>query len=104
MMTTNNTNHYVKYPDTPTAIMEKKSSTSKYPLISGLIIGVIGGTIGTLIYNFLKESKVYSKLNPIFDFTLKAINLTYKLPVYAVVILMLLALAGVFFYNKKALK
>lgn len=103
-MTTNNTNQYVKYPDTPAAIMEKQSSTFKYPLISGLIIGVIGGTIGTLIYNLFKDSKVYSKLNSVFDFTLKAINLSYKLPIYAVVILFLLALAGVFFYNKNASK
>ncbi|KAA6441191.1 hypothetical protein FEM33_03460 [Dyadobacter flavalbus] len=104
MMTSNNTNHYVKYPDTPAAIMEKKSTTSKYPLISGLIIGMIGGTIGTLIYNILKESKAYSKLNFVFDFTLKAINLSYKLPVYAVLVLFLLAFAGIFFYNKNASK
>jgi len=103
-MTTNNTTQFTKYPDTRSAIMEKQSSKIKYPLLSGIIIGVIGGTIGTLIYNLLKGSIVYTKLNSIFDYTLKAINLSYKLPIFAVVILLMIAVAGIFFYNKKALK
>jgi H+/Cl- antiporter ClcA len=104
MMTSNNTNQYTNYPDIRPAIMEKRSNTFKYPLISGVIIGVIGGTIGTLIYNLLKGSKIYSKLNFVFDFTLKAINLSYKLPVYGVIILILVALTGIFFYNRNSSK
>ena len=104
MMTTNTTTPFTKYSDTHSAIMEKPSSKIKYPLLSGIIIGVIGGIIGTLIYNLLKGSVVYTKLNSVFDYTLKAINLSYKLPVYAVAILIIAAVAGVFFYNKKATK
>ena len=103
-MTTNNTTLFTKYPDTHSAIMEKQSRKNQYPLLSGIIIGIIGGIVGTLIYNLFKNSAVYTKLNSVFDYTLKAINLSYKLPVYAVVILVIIAVTGLLFYNKKAIK
>ncbi|WP_221391309.1 hypothetical protein [Dyadobacter sp. NIV53] len=82
----------------------KKFFTGLNPLISGLLIGAAGGTIGTLIYNAIKNTKVWNSLSFLFDYALKLVNITYKLPLFLVIILLVLGVGVSFFYISKTTK
>lgn len=97
--------------DTNVAILKvKKPPVMKhftghnYPLIYGLLIGAAGGTIGTLIYNAIKESSLWQKLSFIFDYALIILNISYKTPMVLVVVIMLFFMALLFFYYFKTTK
>ena len=84
--------------------MRKHFTGLNHPLISGLLIGAAGGTIGTLIYNAIKNTKLWSKSGFLFDYGLKALNISYKLPVFVVIVLLLSGILFVYFYSTRTTK
>lgn len=79
----------------------KFNNGSRYPLLSGLLIGAIGGAAGTLLYNAFHETRLWGKMAFVSDRMLKMINLSYKLPVIAVVVLVVAAAAASFLYFRR---
>ena len=82
--------------------MKKRFTDFNYPLLSGLLIGAAGGTIGTLIYNSIRDTKLWSRFNFIFDYALKLVNMSYKLPLFLVIALLVSVVVMVFFFLAKA--
>lgn len=97
---------YIKVPtdDYPLQSMKQRFTVLRHPLISGLLIGAIGGTIGTLIYNEIKNTKFWSRFDPVFDFGLRLLNHSYQTPLYIVVILFLVGFLISFFFIRRTSK
>jgi hypothetical protein len=80
--------------------MKQRFTVLRHPLISGLLIGATGGTIGTLIYNQIKDTEFWSRFDFVFDFVLRLLNRSYQAPLYIVIILLLIGILLSFFYFK----
>lgn len=84
--------------------MKERFTVLKHPLVSGLLIGAVGGTVGTLIYSELKNTRLWSRFDAVFDFGLGLLNRSFQTPLYVVVIFLLVGLLVLFLLVRRTLK
>lgn len=94
----------VSTDDYPLQSMKQRFTVLRHPLISGVLIGAIGGTVGTLIYNEIKNTKFWSHFDSVFDYGLRLLNRSYQTPFYIVATLLLGSFLILLFFTRRTPK